>query len=359
MSNYAREFIDTQYTPVTLLSDSPRTRVEIVKSPEGPLAVKKTIHTPLPIYHSLKDADHFGLPRILDVVITDGETIVVEEYISGETLQQYLQRQEVLPVWQIIDFMEQLAGTLCFVHDLGIVHRDIKPSNILISTDSVIKLIDFDSARNYDADKQYDTVYLGTKGYAAPEQYGYAQSDFRSDIYSFGVVLNELITPHPYDQLTASIQTVISLCTQIDPEQRYQDTVLLLQDLQILAADCGRYTFDSYSDGFTETVPARLRSNFSAHKIWRVILVILFTILVCSAAVGDNTFSLSSIGTIIEYLLLYLPPVLFWADLFQIRSIPIVPLFRERPARRFYGPTYFVVWIVLFFLFARIHHLFL
>ncbi|MDE7302009.1 MAG: protein kinase, partial [Oscillospiraceae bacterium] len=129
----------------------------------------------------LRNFDCRYLPQIYSVDISDGKTVVTEEFISQKNLLT-----ANLDEKQVIRAMVQLCAALDFIHGLGIVHRDIKPSNILLSEDGNICLIDFEAARFVRDDKDRDTRYLGTDGFAPPEQYGFSQTDFRTDIYAAG-----------------------------------------------------------------------------------------------------------------------------------------------------------------------------
>lgn len=84
-----------------------------------------------------------------------------------------------------VDYIEQLCAVVRVLHEQKpiIIHRDIKPSNVMLSADGVIKLIDFDASKDFTPDEKRDTELIGTFNYAAPEQYGFASSDPRTDIY--------------------------------------------------------------------------------------------------------------------------------------------------------------------------------
>ncbi|MCM1256313.1 MAG: protein kinase [Roseburia sp.] len=95
-----------------------------------------------------------------------------------------------LPETESLDVAGQILEGLDVIHRLKLVHRDINPQNIVISSDGVVKIIDFGIGRMYKELQGRDTEFLGTAGYAAPEQFGFSQSDARTDIYSVGVILN-------------------------------------------------------------------------------------------------------------------------------------------------------------------------
>lgn len=184
-------------------------------------------HTTAEHYRMLRFVSNPHLPKIFEVIQEQDDAIVVEEYIPGEMLEERLKRGEAFPLQDIVDVLYQLCEALQSVHARGIVHRDIKPSNILLSDGRAV-LIDFDAARRYQYSNRKDTVYMGTEGYAAPEQYGFAQTDRRSDIYSLGVVLREMCGEAPYHPLSF----IIRRCTAFDPANRYQSVDEIIRALQ-------------------------------------------------------------------------------------------------------------------------------
>ena len=111
----------------------------------------------------------------------------------------------------------------------GILHRDIKPSNLLLAADGHIRLIDFDAAREEKPNVDSDTRLLGTKGYAPPEQYGFAQTDARADIYAVGVTMKQLLgkqaEKRPY-------RHILRKCTEFAPKRRYATAKALLWALK-------------------------------------------------------------------------------------------------------------------------------
>ena len=157
--------------------------------------------------------------------------LVLEEYVAGDTLDLLLQAGP-LTVRQARDISLQLCRGLYVLHSLGWVHRDIKPENVILRGDQAV-LIDFDAARNYVPGKEQDTMILGTVGYAPPEQYGLTETDFRSDIYAMGVLINEMLTGcHPSQTLAKGRWgRIISRCTMIQPDKRFTSVKDLMEAL--------------------------------------------------------------------------------------------------------------------------------
>jgi serine/threonine-protein kinase len=196
----------------------------------------------------LKRLNHPALPRIIDIY-DDAESIyIVEDYIEGVSLDRRLQEEKKFPERQVRIWASQLCNVLRYLHGQKphpVIYRDMKPGNIMITPDGDVKLVDFGIAREYKKDTGGDTTYLGTRGYAAPEQFGSSQTDARTDIYSLGVTLYHLLTgksPNepPYEllplrqidpSLSEGMAHIVARCTRGNPEERYQSVAELAQDL--------------------------------------------------------------------------------------------------------------------------------
>lgn len=165
------------------------------------------------------------IPRINYVYRDDNQIIVIEEFINGRTLEQVMADREFFSDERIKNILLQLCEGLSFLHKKDIVHQDIKPGNIILTNDDVVKLIDFDVARTFKYGQDFNTQYLGTKGYAAPEQYGWGQTDNRSDIYALGITINLL---KPQSDL---LQKIIKKAAQFDPDNRYQSVDEIMAEI--------------------------------------------------------------------------------------------------------------------------------
>ncbi|WP_066315523.1 serine/threonine-protein kinase [Bacillus sp. FJAT-29814] len=196
----------------------------------------------------IKKLDHSALPRIVDI-IDDGNVIfVIMDYIEGEPLSKILDHEGAQPQDLVIEWAMQLCEVLDYLHTNNppIIYRDMKPANVMLKPDGNLKLIDFGIAREYKEENLADTVNLGTKGYAAPEQFGgKGQTDPRTDVYCLGVTLYHLVTGQnpsepPYElypirhwnpQLSGGLEKIIQKCTQLNPDDRYQSCAELLYAL--------------------------------------------------------------------------------------------------------------------------------
>ena len=124
-----------------------------------------------------------------------------------------------------------ICEILGFLHSKNIIHRDLKPNNIIIDKYNNVKIIDFGCSRKTDNKKNRDTSLLGTPGYASPEQYGFSQTDQRTDIYSLGILIQEIVEKFNID-IDLNLKAVIEKCKRIDPDQRYANTMDIIKDIK-------------------------------------------------------------------------------------------------------------------------------
>lgn len=197
----------------------------------------------------LKKISHPNLPSIVDVIEDNDNFLIVMDYVDGNTLEKLLKEKQTIKQEDVINWAMQLCNVLDYLHHRTppIIYRDMKPSNIMLKSDGTVILIDFGTAREYKTEKQEDTTCLGTKGYAAPEQFGgMGQTDARTDIYSLGATMYHLVTGHnpakpPYEmypirhwnpQLSSGLEYIIEKCVKRNPSERYQSAAELLYALQ-------------------------------------------------------------------------------------------------------------------------------
>lgn len=174
------------------------------------------------VYQKLAQLHCPHLPQIYQVQEVGNRTAVVEEFITGDTLA-FLLEKGFLSEAEAADIICQLCDALTVLHQAGIVHRDIKPENLILRGSELV-LIDFDVSRISNPTHNSDTRIMGTTGYAAPEQYGFSQTDARADLYAAGVTFNEmLIGQHPSRALAAGpFRPVIERCIEVNVDKRYQ-----------------------------------------------------------------------------------------------------------------------------------------
>ena len=226
------------YRELTVL-DEKKNIVLVQDIRNSELCVKKTLDIySRDVYEQLASVRIEGVPAVKECVADDGKLIVVEEYVQGRSLKQVLDEQGLLNEEQAYDIAVQLADVLVRLHQLepAIVHRDIKPSNIIIEKNGHVNLIDFNAARHVNADKNEDTRMLGTVYFAAPEQFGFGQSDERTDIYGLGATINYIMTG---DKPGAGIaecrfSDILKKCLMVDAKDRYQSAEELRGVLDML-----------------------------------------------------------------------------------------------------------------------------
>lgn len=226
------------YRELTVL-DEKKNIVLVQDIRNSELCVKKTLDIySRDVYEQLASVRIEGVPAVKECVADDGKLIVVEEYVQGRSLKQVLDEQGLLNEEQAYDIAVQLADILVRLHQLepAIVHRDIKPSNIIIEKNGHVNLIDFNAARHVNADKNEDTRMLGTVYFAAPEQFGFGQSDERTDIYGLGATINYIMTG---DKPRAGIaecrfSDILKKCLMVDAKDRYQSAEELRGVLDML-----------------------------------------------------------------------------------------------------------------------------
>lgn len=223
----------------------------------------------------LKMVDHPVLPRIVDIINYKGTIFVVMDYIEGRTLSEVLKKEGPQPQDKVVEWAKDLCKALDYLHSMNppIIYRDMKPSNIMVKPDGKVKLIDFGTAKEFDVESLADTTALGTRGYAAPEQFGDAKgrgihkTDARTDIYSLGATLYHVLTGRnpsepPYvikpirewnPLLSGGLEKLIIKCTMADPQDRYQNCTELLYALE---------HYEELDDAFRKESFRKMRSFF-------------------------------------------------------------------------------------------------
>ena len=180
---------------------------------------------------------HPNIVNIYDVGSEEHMHFIVMEYVEGITLKTYIEKKGQLNYKEAISIAIQVARGIEAAHHNNIVHRDIKPQNIIIDNDGKAHLIDFGISRINNEDKENDTVISATAIFAPPEQYGFFQTDVRSDIYSLGVVINYLLTGSTdirhidKKKCGSSFYRIIKKCTAFSPNERYHSAKQLKRDL--------------------------------------------------------------------------------------------------------------------------------
>ena len=197
----------------------------------------------------LKNLYHPGLPLYITEYQNEEMLFVVRSFVKGQSVNKLVKQKDISreDCYQIA---RQLGDILIYLHQQAppVIHRDIKPQNIIVDEANQVSLIDFGISRVFDENAKKDTFFLGTSDYAAPEQYGFSQTDNRSDIYSYGVFLCWLFAGTEDVQQALKtlkdphLQRLIKKCTAFDPKNRYQSMQQVKKDLDVKAA-ISRRTF--------------------------------------------------------------------------------------------------------------------
>lgn len=210
-----------KYKIIDSLASTPNSELELAydEANKRLCVIKKIIKGEAEPYLSFIDINHPNLARIYEVDTQDNT--VVMEYVEGAALppDRLMTENEV----------RRIGVSLCLaldeLHKRNIIHRDIKPSNIIMTNNGNIKIIDYGTARVYKEGKGGDTRILGTKGYAPPEQFGFGQTDFASDIYNVGVTMLRLLTGGIDEQslngYNGALKLIIKKCMNVDPAMRF------------------------------------------------------------------------------------------------------------------------------------------
>ncbi len=220
-----------------------------------------------------KDIKHENVVAAYDVVDEGNMHYIVLEYLDGTTLNKYIKQKGKLSNEEVVDISLQVAKGIQAAHRKGIIHRDIKPQNIVIDNKGVAKITDFGIARAITSTTKNISV-IGTVHYISPEQVRNTKVDFRSDIYSFGCTMYEMITgevpfegdtpldiiishlrtnlkqPHlKNENIYNSLEKIILKATRMIPRERYQSMEEMISDLEMALADKeGTYIKDNVYD---------------------------------------------------------------------------------------------------------------
>lgn len=254
--------------------------------------------TPIAEANLLKTLDHPNIVRIVDIVEQHGYIYIVEDFVQGKSLAKEVERGPSSPE-DTVKWGLQLCSVLEYLHSRKppIIYRDMKPANVQLDPDrQKIKLLDFGIAKTYKVQNTGDTYNLGTRGYAAPEQFDTnRQSDARTDIFSLGVTLRALLmgkTPNQaefYDDIrkhnpnvTDGLVKVITKATSQNPNDRYQN------------AGEFRFALEHYHDNDEAVINFRRRKLASFRKLMAssiacILIGVIF--LGSSLIVGSNIYT--------------------------------------------------------------------
>ncbi|MHB8277094.1 MAG: protein kinase domain-containing protein [Candidatus Humimicrobiaceae bacterium] len=258
----------------------------------------------------LLNLNHPNIVKILDAGVHENTSYIVMEYIDGRDLEDLIKSRNKLSVNEALSIFTQLLSALAYVHNKGIIHRDIKPKNILIDKSGTAKLTDFGIAKSiYSHVKTSTGGYLGAPAYSSPEQMDGLSVDNRSDIYSLGITLYEMlagVTPFSsasipslikekftgkYRQISTyrsdvppHIISIIARCIAVSPKDRFGSVVEILNALS---------KYENNKTIIRETTPKPVNSTkklvFISSSVGIVMLIIIIILAVKLSSKAENT----------------------------------------------------------------------
>ncbi len=240
------DVITRQYVIEACLKDAPGKQTLLLRSRDDgrQYVLKRAVRA----FQGELENEYMALTALQNVtfpgVVTyfeDGEyTCFVREYIQGCSLYSLIEDNGTLSEQKAVELAIAVCRSLeCLHHqDPPLIHRDIKPQNIILTPEGRPVLIDMGISRRYKEDALQDTAFMGTQATAAPEQYGFGQTDARCDIYATGILLAFLLTGGfsagrgILQSVTPQLRRIILKCTELDPDRRYPDAHTLRRHLQ-------------------------------------------------------------------------------------------------------------------------------
>ena len=241
--------IDDAYEVDRTLASGPGGVTELVTLDGSTPLIRKRIPSKLArrgVWGTLSECDCARLPRVAATYEMPDEFVVVCDFVPGENLEELVAQRGRLPQKDAFRIVSQLCEAAQALHAHGIVHRDISPTNVVVAADGA-HLIDLGIARFRSEDVTHDTTQLGTRGFASPEQCGYAQTDARSDVYSLGRILGYLLTgvrPETPDTaeyeraladegvVSPEAREIVRRASALEPSARYQSAAALAAALE-------------------------------------------------------------------------------------------------------------------------------
>jgi serine/threonine protein kinase len=230
-SRYPEDFTDRFEAMECLNRNQAGETLLVRERASGKLLVAKCFEVGHPLFDAAEPAElrgltHPGLPAFAEEFCGVRLRCVLRDYIPGKTLWE-LKQESTFSEEDIRSAGIQLCRILKYLHSQSppVIHRDIKPQNIIMREDGSLALIDLGISRLYVAGAQADTVLCGTQDFAPPEQYGFLQTDSRSDIYSLGILLAWMLTgrARPISMPRTALEHAINKCAAFAPDDRFRD----------------------------------------------------------------------------------------------------------------------------------------
>lgn len=212
-----------------VIKENERQKITLIEKNGNKFIEKEIYDDKWEFYKTLQKINHPNIPKILNVDF-ETDTVVTEECVEGKTLSTLMEEEYIFSKKQIKSIANQLVAAIAELHKFNIIHRDIKPDNIIMNKSGHIWLIDYDIARIYRKEIRKDTETIGTFGYAPIEQFGMMPTDFKTDIYAFGITLSKLLE---YSGVKGSLYKIAKKCRRLDPSQRYQNAEQIKKSISL------------------------------------------------------------------------------------------------------------------------------
>lgn len=242
MSNNRYDFLMSQIQYLRDIKESEKIKISLVfyEGRQSPCILKVCKDRDLrDVCRALMEVQHPNIAVIYDFAYANNNTYIVEEFVTGKTIQELLEEKGTFSAKETAKIMVEVCKGLEVLHKHkpSIIHNDIKTSNIMIREDGSVKLFDFDISRIYKKGADKNTRLFGTEEYASPEHYGFGQSEPCSDIYSLGVTMHEMLTGKGLTNehkmaYRGKLAHIIRRCIEVDRKKRYSSAKQLKRELK-------------------------------------------------------------------------------------------------------------------------------
>lgn len=289
--------IDDAYTVDRVLASGPGGVTEIVSIDGTGPYVRKRIPARLArrgVWATVMECTSGRLPRVVATYEMPDEFVVICDYVPGQNLEQVVAARGRMAEKDACKIVSELCDAVGALHEHGIIHRDISPANVIVAADGA-HLIDLGIARFRTEGAAHDTTQLGTRGFASPEQCGYAQTDARSDVYSLGRILGYLLTgvrPQTPDtaeyrcaladghMVRPEMRAIVERASAMEPSARYQSAGALA------AALAGKATADEATPPSGPSLPGPREATVRRGGSWAKVLLAATAVISIVAAVA-------------------------------------------------------------------------
>lgn len=295
------------------------------------------------IYLQLMNTPILGTANIIEIYEENNRLTIIEEYVSGDSLEE-LVSSDKLAQDKVFHYVIELCNIVEKIHSFEppIIHRDIKPSNILITKHDHVVLLDFNAAKFFEKQSESDTVLLGTKGYAAPEQYGFGSSTIRTDIYAIGVLLDTLSSVNSENRQKWA--AIISKCMQMNPEDRFQNIselkkALIQTQSPALQSIEKKWRFDR----------TYLPPGYRTRKPWKMILATLVYFFIIELSLFLTVENVSGANLVVERIACFFLFIFNIFCLFNYRNVH-----QRMPLCRKNNPFLYILGVALLMVLATL-----